>query len=79
MSCKEINKLMILENEIKNNIILYKSMKSSYSNIMGYGDIIINEFLDKTYNNITTDEITEYPYLVEDMYNIYIKWNCITK
>ena len=79
MSCKEINKLMILENEIKNNIILYKSMKSSYSNIMGYGDIIINEFLDKTYNNITTDEITAYLYLVEDMYNIYIKWNCITK
>ena len=79
MSCKEINKLMILENEIKNNIILYKSMKSSYSNIMGYGDIIINDFLDKTYNNITTDDITAYLYLVEDMYNIYIKWNCITK
>ena len=65
-------KVLFLENEIKTNENVYFLMKSSYSNIFGYGDLIINEYLDNLYNNINIkSEIMQYPYLIEDMYYIY--------
>jgi len=64
-------KLQFLENEIKNNKKIYCWMKSSYSNIFGVGDVIINEWLDNTFKNIKSNEIKAYPYLIDDMYYIY--------
>ena len=69
-----MNKLLFLTNEMKNNIILYNWMKYSYTNILGCGDIIIADYLDKINDNIKYHEIEEYEYLIEDMYYIYTQW-----
>ena len=65
------SKLEFLENEIKNNKKVYNWMKTYYYNIFGVGDVIINEWLDNTINNIKSHEITKYPYLIDDMYYYY--------
>jgi len=68
-----MDKLMYISSKIKNNKNVYTFMKNNYSNIFGYGDIIINEYLDKLYNSDNAEglEIKKYTYLIEDMYIVY--------